>query len=213
VGSVKRSYSSGLRTAQARQTRRSVVSAASQLFVSAGYGATTIDAIADAAGVSRKTVFTAVGGKVELLKLALEWAVAGDDMPVAVADRRGMQAVLTEDDPTVLLTGWATITAEIDARAARLFQALEIAAGTDVEAQALAEQFEHQRLDGARRIVDRVEGLDALNPNLTRDEAVDLAWLSTDPTLYDRLVCARGWSRKRFEEWLSQYLIVELIGT
>jgi AcrR family transcriptional regulator len=213
VGSVKRSYSSGLRTAQARQTRRSVVSAASQLFVSAGYGATTIDAIADAAGVSRKTVFTAVGGKVELLKLALEWAVAGDDMPVAVADRRGMQAVLTEDDPTVLLTGWATITAEIDARAARLFQALEIAAGTDVEAQALAEQFEHQRLDGARRIVDRVEGLDALNPNLTRDEAVDLAWLSTDPTLYDRLVRARGWSRKRFEEWLSQYLIVELIGT
>jgi AcrR family transcriptional regulator len=213
VGSVKRSYSSGLRTAQARQTRRSVVSAASQLFVSAGYGATTIDAIADAAGVSRKTVFTAVGGKLELLKLALEWAVAGDDMPVAVADRRGMLAVLNEDDPTVLLTGWATITAEIDARAARLFQALEIAAGTDVEAQALAEQFERQRLDGARRIVDRVEGLDALNPNLTRDEAVDLAWLSTDPTLYDRLVRARGWSRKRFEEWLSQYLIVELIGT
>ena len=94
--SVKRDYRSELRTAQARETRRSIVSAASRLLVENGYGATTIDAIADAAGVSRKTVFTAVGGKLELLKTALDWAVAGDDRPVALADRRAMQQVGTD---------------------------------------------------------------------------------------------------------------------
>ena len=31
--------------------------------------------------MSRKTVFTAVGGKLDLLKTALDWAVAGDDRP------------------------------------------------------------------------------------------------------------------------------------
>src|ERR1700754_4854471 len=84
---VKRDYRSGLRAAQAEQTRRSIVSAAARLFVEGGYADTTIDAVAASAGVSRKTVFTAVGGKVDLLKTALDWAVVGDDRPVPMADR------------------------------------------------------------------------------------------------------------------------------
>lgn len=43
------------------------------------------DATAEAAEVSRKTVFTAVGGEVELLKLAFDWSVVGDDEPAPSA--------------------------------------------------------------------------------------------------------------------------------
>ena len=75
-------YRSGLRTEQARATRRAVVEAAHHLLVERGYQGTTIDAVAERAGVSRKTVFTAVGGKAELLKLAFDWALVGDDEPV-----------------------------------------------------------------------------------------------------------------------------------
>jgi hypothetical protein len=32
-------------------------------------------------------VFNSVGGKVALLKLALDWAIVGDDEPIALADR------------------------------------------------------------------------------------------------------------------------------
>src|SRR4051812_11217164 len=78
---VKRPYSSTLRAAQARATRRAIVDAAARLFIELGYGATTVDAIAEAAGVSRKTVFTSVGGKADALKLAIDWAVTGDDEP------------------------------------------------------------------------------------------------------------------------------------
>lgn len=84
---VKRGYHSELRAAQARDTKRRIVAAAAELFVERGFGATTVDAIAAAAAVSRKTVFTAVGGKVELLALALDWAIGGDDAPLAVAER------------------------------------------------------------------------------------------------------------------------------
>lgn len=209
--SVKRGYSSDLRAGQARETRRKVVSAASRLFVDKGYGATTIDAIADAAGVSRKTVFSAVGGKVDLLKLALEWAVAGDDAPVPLVDREAVGKILAEADPAALLRGWAAVTASIDARTARLFHALEIAAGTDAQARGLADRFERQRLDGARRIIDRLVSIDALNGELKRGEAIDLAWLSTDPTLYDRLVRVRGWSISRFEKWLAESLCRQLL--
>ena len=211
LSSVKRDYRSELRTAQARETRRSIVSAASRLLVENGYGATTIDAIADAAGVSRKTVFTAVGGKLELLKTALDWAVAGDDRPVALADRRAMQQVLEERDPTALITRWVRIAVEIDTRVARLFRAVEVAAGIDAAARELVEQSQRQRLDGARMIIKRVAALEALTTELTRDEAIDMAWLATDPALFDRLVLVRGWSTDRFEKWLGQTLCGQLL--
>ena len=102
---VKRDYRSGLRAAQAEETRRTIVAAASRLFVEDGYGATTIDAVAEAAGVSRKTVFTAVGGKLDLLKVALDWAVAGDDRPIAVAERSEMRQAMAEDGAAALLRG------------------------------------------------------------------------------------------------------------
>src|SRR6478735_10472884 len=98
---VKRDYHSDLRAAQALQTRRAIVAAASELFTTQGYGTTTVDAVAKAAGVSRKTVFTAVGGKLDLLKTALDWAVAGDDRPVALADRGEMRQVMAEGDAVV----------------------------------------------------------------------------------------------------------------
>jgi AcrR family transcriptional regulator len=209
---VKRDYRSELRAAQAVQTRRSIVAAATRLFVQHGYGATTIDAVAKAAGVSRKTVFTAVGAKVDLLKIALDWAVAGDDRPVALADRDTLRELLEQSDPTVLLTGWGRLQAEIGARVAALVQALEVAAGTDGDARVLLAQVQEQRLDGARTIVKRLRKLGALTADLTVQEAVDLAWLATDAALFDRLVRVRGWSASRFGEWLGKNLCRQLLG-
>jgi AcrR family transcriptional regulator len=95
----KRSYSSAVRESQARQTRRQIVAAAGRLFADHGFAATTIDAIAAEAGVSRKTVFTSVGGKVALLKLAYDYAMAGDDEPIPMIEREGLQAIIAEPDP------------------------------------------------------------------------------------------------------------------
>jgi AcrR family transcriptional regulator len=209
---VKRDYRSSLRAAQARETRRSIVEAAARLFVTEGYGATTIDAVADAAGVSRKTVFTAVGGKLELLKVAMEWAVAGDDEPIPLAERITMRRLLDQDDPTVLITDWVRMLVGIDTRVAALSRALEVAAGIEPQAAMLVEQSQRQRLDGARLIVKRLIALHALQSGLTRREAVDVAWLATDAALFDRLVLVRGWSTSRFEAWLSAGLCGQLLG-
>jgi AcrR family transcriptional regulator len=208
---VKRGYRSTLRAEQAQATRRAVVESASQLFIESGYGATTIDAVASAAGVSRKTVFTAVGGKLDLLKVALDWAVAGDDLPVAVADRDASRHLFDQRDPAVLLAGWARMQAEIGARVAALYQALEMAAGTDTDASALLAQVQAQRLAAARAIVKRLRILRALTTALTQQEAVDLAWLATDAALFDRLVRVRGWSTTRFGEWLGETLCRQLL--
>ena len=58
-----------------------------------GYAGTTIDAVATAAGVSRKTVFDSVGGKAQLMKLAYDFAIVGDDEPVPLVDRPEMSGI------------------------------------------------------------------------------------------------------------------------
>ena len=94
-----RPYHSTLRDEQAQATRRRIVRAGGELYVERGYGPTTIDAIAERAEVSRKTVFTSVGGKAAVLKLAFDWALAGDDEPVAIADRPEVRRMMHEQDP------------------------------------------------------------------------------------------------------------------
>jgi AcrR family transcriptional regulator len=213
TSTARRSYRSTLRASQARQTRQAIVSAARRLFARDGFGATTIDAIADEAGVSRKTVFTSVGGKVELLKLALDWAIAGDDQPIAVEERPEMIRLLGLRDPAALLRGWAQVLVEIDARVAALVRAMELAAELDPAARSVFEEAQGQRLKGARTVVDRLLDLDALNQGLTTKEATDIAWFFGDPTLFDRFVRKRGWSIGRFTDWLANALCRELLAS
>ncbi|HEY4990505.1 MAG TPA: helix-turn-helix domain-containing protein [Nakamurella sp.] len=209
--SVKRPYTSQLRAEQARVTRRAIVSAAARLFVKDGFGRTTVDAIAAEAGVSRKTVFTAVGGKVEMLKLALDWAVVGDDEPVPLAERAEIHQLAGETDPVAILRGWVDIVTSIAARVAGLSGALTVAAGLDPDARALWERGQAQRLEGARAFIAHLSAHTDLRPGLTLAEAADIAWLHSDPALYNRLVLQRGWSNRRFEAWLHETMTLQLL--
>lgn len=209
---VKRDYRSELRAGQAANTRRAIVAAAERLFVADGHGATTIDAIAASAGVSRKTVFTAVGGKAELLKTALDWAVAGDDEPVAVVDRPAVRDLLAQDDPVELISRWVRMVVEIDVRVAGLFRVLEVAADGDEGARTLLQEYRRQRLAGARSVVKRLAGLGALTDAMSRPDATDVAWLAADPLLFERLVRVRGWSVGKYRTWLTRSLTGQLLG-
>lgn len=209
--SVKRGYQSPLRSAQAQATRRRIVSAAAELFVSSGFAGTSVDAIADAAAVSRKTVFTAVGGKTEILALAMDWAVAGDDAPVPLAARPDVLALLKLPHPGAVLDAWAAVLTDIDARVGELFAALECAAASEDAAHALFDRLSAQRREGAAAVVDAVAALGGLREELSRSEAVDLATLFTEPLLHRRLVGARGWSGRRFQRWLAGTLRGQLL--
>ncbi len=59
-----------------------MLKAARQLFIAQGYGATTVEQIAQRAGVSKPTVFTAVGNKQTVLRTVRDTAIAGDGQPV-----------------------------------------------------------------------------------------------------------------------------------
>ena len=208
---VKKPYKSTLRAAQARATRRAIVDAAARLFVQHGYGPTTIDAIAEAAGVSRKTVFTSVGGKAEALKLAIDWAIVGDDEPVPMLERPHVRAQMQERDARLILTSYARHVRQTAARTAPLQEVLRAAAGLDADIRALAEEGRAQRIRGMRVMAQALADRGALKPELTPAEAADVLWLLIDPGIYHRLVIEQHWDPDRYQDWLGDALISLLI--
>jgi AcrR family transcriptional regulator len=208
---VKKPYNSALRAAQARATRRTIVDAAARLFIERGYGATTIDAIAEAAGVSRKTVFTSVGGKTEALKLAMDWAIVGDDEPVPMLERPHIKAMQREPDARRILAHYARQVREVGARTAPLHEVVRAAAGLDEEIRALAEDARAQRLRGMRMLAQQLADRGALKPGLTPAEVADVLWLLNDPGVYYRLVVEQHWDPDRYQDWLADSLINLLI--
>jgi AcrR family transcriptional regulator len=208
---VKKPYKSTLREAQARATRRAIVDAAARLFIQHGYGATTVDAIAQAAGVSRKTVFTSVGGKAEALKLAIDWALVGDDEPVPMLERPHVKAMRDEPDARKILVSHASHVRQSAGRSAPLYVVIEAAAGLDADIRALAEDGRAQRIRGMRVLAQALADRGALKPGLTPAEAADVLWLLIDPGIYHRLVIEQHWDPDRYQDWLADALISLLI--
>ena len=201
---ARRPYRSALREEQARATRRAVVTAGTALFVERGFGGTTVDAIAERAGVSRKTVFTAVGGKVGLLKLAIDWALVGDDEPVPLEDRPAVLEMARETDPMTVVRLWSGLVTDIAGRLALLHPVLTAAADVDEEAAALHAVSERNRLGGARGFVEQLHALGALRADLTVERAAAMASLLMDPLGYRRLVLDAGWTAEEYADWTAR---------
>lgn len=210
---VKRSYRSPLRQRQAGSTRASIIAAATDLFASQGYAATSVDDIAAAAGVSRSTVFTAVGGKPALLKQAFDVAIVGDDRPISLPERDSSKAIRAEPDPRVYLSRYAGLATEIGGRLARIAEAVRGAAGADEDARLLWEEHLTQRRQGAANVVkDVLKKGGRLRADLDATSAADVVWVLNDPGLYFHLVLRRGWAPDRFQRWLTLALQEILSG-
>ncbi|MDQ2913592.1 MAG: TetR/AcrR family transcriptional regulator [Chloroflexota bacterium] len=209
---VKREYRSPLREASARATRAAIIGAATRLFVEQGYAATSVDAIAEAAGVSRATVFATFGGKAVLLKAAYDVALAGDDEPIPLPERPRSKAVQAEPDPARLLEGYAEILTDISGRLAPIYEAVRGGASADPEAREVWEKIQTERRIGGTNVVKLITARQALRKDLDRESAGDLVWVLNDPGLYFMLVHRRRWSAARFQAWLAQTLKTQLLG-
>jgi AcrR family transcriptional regulator len=200
----RRRYHSTRRQAQAAQTRQDIIAAALHLFLQQGYAATTMAGIAQAAGVVVETIYRAFGGKAALFKAVVEAAVAGGAARAAVPpeQRPAIQAMIQEPDPRRLLELHAATQPGIHARAGPPYRLL-MQAAADPELAAVWTQLEAQRLDGMRRIAQRLSDGGALRPELSVEEAADVLWTMNSLAVHDLLVLQRGWTPERYRDWLA----------
>ena len=135
--SVKRSYSSTRRQAQARETRRSILDAALELFVANGYAATSIQAIAERAGVAVQTVYAVFGTKRELLRQLIETTITGDDESLPITERPEALSIAAEPDAHRRAELDAALSRAITERVGPIVTVAEEAAASDPERAAM----------------------------------------------------------------------------
>jgi TetR/AcrR family transcriptional regulator, regulator of autoinduction and epiphytic fitness len=199
--------------ARTRLARRAVIDAARALFLERGYQATTIDAISDRSDVPAATVYRLFSSKLGILKALLDVSIAGDDQALSLPERPQVAALLGESDPESLIAGFAGITVAINARTSDVYRILSGASGSDPAAAALLADYQHQRDDGQGRIARSLARAGALRPPLRVRDAADLIHALMSPELYRLLVVDRGWTLKRYEEWLARTLADQLTSS
>src|SRR5262249_10497512 len=141
--------------------------------------------------------------KPALLRRVLDEALAGDDEPVAVADRPWFKPIWEATTPGAVLDAYAQVCVLIARRAARLFEAVRRAADDAPEVAELWGTLQDNRRAGAKMIIDRVGTLGGLAPGLDPDAAIDSLWIFNDPGHYAALVIERGWPEPAFGRWLG----------
>ena len=209
----RRRYESPRRQEQAAQTRRDILATAGSLFRERGYAGTSMPQIAAGAGVVVETVYRAFRSKAALFREVIESALAGGPTraDVPVEERPAIRALIEEPDPRRQVGLYAATQPGIHRRAGPLLRALRDAAGTDTELRKLWDEMEAWRLDGQGRMAGMLAERGALRQGLSVKEARDVVWTLCSLAVHDLLVLERGWSYERYEAWLADALVCELL--
>lgn len=206
---VKRRYGSKRRTEQARETRLRIIRAAHDLFISDGYGRTTMAQVAEDAGVAVETVYAAFRNKPELLRQVWYATFRGDEEDIRLLDRPEIRAVLAEPDLATRLRAHSDVLTPVLRRITPLFRALQGAATSEPAAAALLAEFDERRLDAADQYARAAAATGQLA--VSQEECRDLLAATLDGALWHRLVAERGWSDDRFAQMLGTLWVAALV--
>jgi len=210
---AKRPYDASRRRERAAEersaTRRRVVEAARELFLSRGYVATTMTDIAREAGVALQSVYTAGQSKADLLHLVTDLAVAGADQDVMLIDRPDVAAIALEPEPRRQVARFAGLIAATMERLAPVWIAYREAAAVDAKAAANLVAAHRRRHETFRELMRMVP-----ESGLRRDHDVsaDTAWAVGSIDVFLLLRTVLEWDATHYAEWLSDTLIDQLVA-
>jgi AcrR family transcriptional regulator len=162
-----------------------------------------VAAVAAAAGVSAPTIGQVFRTKANLLKTAIDVAIAGDDEPVPVLDRAWAGAAAEAVGVDAFLSMVAAVLAAAQARSSGLVMAVFEGAATDPELALLAERMSAQRATTAKWIVEGLRRLAPLRQDVDEPEAVDTVWVLMDSVVFERLTRRRRWGTAEYERWFA----------
>lgn len=199
-GPVKRRYDATRRREGAARTRAAILDAARELFAERGYAATAMTAIADRAGVALDTVYASVGRKPQLARLLIETAISGTDQAVPARQRDYVRAIQAAPDAATKITIYAAAITAIAPRMALVLSIIQQAARDEPGLAVLWAEIAERRAANMRLFVADLAAVAPLR--LDPDQAADIVWATNAAEMYQLLVIQRGWSPRRYEDFL-----------
>jgi AcrR family transcriptional regulator len=204
VNRQKRQNKSTLRQRQAQATASMIVAAAKALFLEQGYTGTTIEAIAERAGVAVSTVYAVFGSKRGILRaIRTAWHEGSRIREVVYSDPG-------EASPEKRLEKLAQATYQQWETGSEVIAIYNGAAAADPEAAAELSEALKGRRKGMETFALSLES--HLRPGLDTARAAAILQALCLPEVFNELVRQSGWSAEDYQAWLSQALKCELLG-
>jgi AcrR family transcriptional regulator len=193
----------GLRAARVLENEERIVRAACELFVRDGYQATTLTAVADAAGVAHRTVYVRFGTKAALLNRVVDVALVGDLAPVDVVSREWYRTAMTAPTLDARIAALAKGSARLMASAADVIAVAREAEPTEPLVAAAAQAGRAATRDAIRAFWARARD-DGMLP-----AGCDLTWLADTTSMlahaetYLLMRETLQMTPKRYQSWLA----------
>jgi AcrR family transcriptional regulator len=197
----------GRQKARVAETEGRILRAATRLFIRRGYQGTTLAQVADAAGVSHRTVYVRFGTKAELLKRATDVAFVGDTRPVDVAHREWFHTALTAQTLSARTSALADGTADLMQRTGDLF---EVVLQAQVTEPLLAEALQAGRAatrENIRTFVQVAAADGLLHTSADIDWLAETAAVVLHAETYLLLRRTRRWADEDYRDWLLATLL------
>jgi AcrR family transcriptional regulator len=208
-------YHAPRRTAAAAETRQAILRAATEEFETRGWAATTMRSIAKRAGVSPKTVEALFATKPALLEATL-LAVLGDDaantetgdivLPEGVLELQpeATREIAGAPDAATVLELLSAVVTEINARAARIYWAVETAVACDERLAEIWARLTEALLFAVRWSAEVVFRKPGVRADLTLREAEETLLIANDWSTYRTLTTKGGMRPEEVQAWLTR---------
>jgi AcrR family transcriptional regulator len=194
------------RERMAQQTRQDILHTARRLFAERGYVHTSINNIAEEAGVAVQTIYDRLGSKRGMLAGLLELI----DEESGVRENAG--AIFTANNPTDALRGQIRVTRDLQERCGDIIAALLAAAPVEHELADTVAVGVRRHREGARMTIDRIAQLNGLRDDLPADQAAALLAAATTHEAWRELVQANKLTWDQAEHTLNQALARALLN-
>jgi AcrR family transcriptional regulator len=188
------------REVAAAETRREILRAARRLFAEHGYPGTSLQQIAEEAGVAVQTIYSSVGSKAALI-LALNDLV---DEEAGVAQLAA--GVRSETDPPQMIAKAVHLTRQLNERCGDLLQVMLSAAPAEPDVAAAFADGMRRHESGIAALTQRLETQGALRAGTTPEQATAAFAMMTSPPSWQQLTQRAGWTFDQSEAWLTASL-------
>jgi AcrR family transcriptional regulator len=197
------------RREKAAQTRVRILEAAYRLFSAGGYEATTMQVVAEAAGVAVQTVYFVFGTKARLLAEVESRMIRGDASLEQSGQRPWAAPMEHETDPKKLVALFVEATADVLSRISPFVRAVGPALPSDLQSVAARDRG---RDEFFRVVIDRLAALRSLRDGLTPSRGVDIIRVVNTVEAYADLTTRRGWTVVEWKQWLTNLLCEQLLA-
>ncbi|MFB4301262.1 TetR/AcrR family transcriptional regulator [Actinomadura sp. NTSP31] len=188
------------RNARSRRSRAALLRAARELVEEHGMAATTMAAVAERAGVSRRAVYLHFASRAELISELLEYVNEVEGIEGRFAPVRDAP------DAVTALERFAHQHAGFMPSVLAVSRAVEREAGDDPDAARHWATAMYRRYETNRRLMARLDAEGVLAPGWTVDTATDMLLALVSNGVSETLLVDRGWTPDEVGEHMARLL-------